>query len=225
MKMDVVILAAGKGNRLKPLTNKTPKTLIKIGDKPIIEMILDSLPENKIKNVFVVTKHLEDKINKYLQIKKTKYKFSIETITQGEEKGTYGALLSSKKYIGDWFMVLNGDDIHSKKYISRFFNNQIIIGVSKKISNYFEVIFDKEKNFEKFERMSKKKNKYIATGCYTLDKDFFKLTPEKTSEGEFGIPQTIEANLDKLKPKILIEKDWHQLNTLKDLEYLNKIFK
>jgi len=223
--MDVVILAAGKGNRLKPLTNKTPKTLIKIGDKPIIEMILDSLPENKIKNVFVVTKHLEDKINKYLQIKKTKYKFSIETITQGEEKGTYGALLSSKKYIGDWFMVLNGDDIHSKKYISRFFNNQIIIGVSKKISNYFEVIFDKEKNFEKFERMSKKKNKYIATGCYTLDKDFFKLTPEKTSEGEFGIPQTIEANLDKLKPKILIEKDWHQLNTLKDLEYLNKIFK
>lgn len=223
--MDVVILAAGKGNRLKPLTNKTPKALIKLGDTAIIEMILDSLPENKIKNVFIITKHLEDRINKYLKGKKTKYKFNIETITQGEEKGTYGALLSSKKYIGDWFVVLNGDDIHSKKYISRFFNNQIIIGVSKKISNYFEVIFDKEKNFEKFERISKKKNRYIATGCYTLNKKFFKLTPEKTSEGEFGIPQTIEANLDKLKPKVLIEKEWHQLNTLEDLKYLNKIFK
>lgn len=223
--MDVVILAAGKGNRLKPITKETPKSLIELGGKTIIEMILDSLPGNKVNNVFIITKHLEGKITKYLKSKKTKYKFNIETITQGEEKGTYGALLSSKKYVGDWFVVLNGDDIHSKKYISRFFNNQILIGASKKISNYFEVIFDKEKNFKKFERASKKKNRYIATGCYTLNKNFFKLTPEKTSEGEFGIPQTIESNIVKLNPKILIEKGWHQLNTLEDLEYLNKIFK
>lgn len=222
MKMDVVILAAGKGNRLKPITDRVPKPLITLGGKTVLERILNSIDQSKTERVFIVTKHLEEKIEKFINKNKQKYSFEIIKITQGEEKGTYGALLSVKKHLRGWFVITNGDDIHLKKYFLEFFKNKNQIGICKKESRYFEVIFDKKNNFKKFERNSENKKRYIATGCYTLNSLFFDLKPEKTSEGEFGIPQTIESNLQSLKPKVVIENKWYQLNTKEDLTSLKK---
>lgn len=222
MKIDVVILAAGKGNRLKPITDKTPKSLIKIGGECILKKTLDGLDPNKVGDVFIITKHLEEKIENFIEKNRKKYLFNIIKISQGKIKGTYGALASVKKLLSGWFIVINGDDIHSAKDLKKFFKEKNQIGVSKKESKYFEVIFDKNKNFKKFKRDSQNKKRFIATGCYTLNKEFFNFKPEKTSEGEFGIPQTIESNISKIKPKVVIENNWDQLNTHQDLDYLRE---
>ena len=72
MKMDVVILAAGKGNRLKPITDRVPKPLITLGGKTVLERILNSIDQSKTERVFIVTKHLEEKIEKFINKNKQK---------------------------------------------------------------------------------------------------------------------------------------------------------
>ena len=61
-----IILAAGFGTRMQPLTFKTPKPLIKIDNKPIIFYILEELRKNNIKNCFINTHHLSEKIEEYI---------------------------------------------------------------------------------------------------------------------------------------------------------------
>jgi NDP-sugar pyrophosphorylase family protein len=223
--MDVIILAAGKGNRLKPLTDKTPKSLIKLGKKTILENILDSLPEKKIKNVFIVVGHLSEKIETFLAKTKKNYLFEINTIKQKKLNGTYAAIRLAKNRLSDWFVVLGGDDLHGKKDLEKFFTKKMILGVSYKDSRYFKVDFDKKNRFLGFERQGQKSKRYIATGSYTLHKSFFDLKPEKTIENEYGIPQTIEKNIKELKPIVIKEHSFHQLNTFEDLELLKAKYK
>lgn len=223
MKMDIVILAAGKGNRLKPITDKTPKPLIKIKGKTILERIFESLDPVKTGNVFIITKHLEEKIKFFVE-KKLKSNLKVKCISQGKKRGTLGALLSAKKQLKDWFIVVNGDDLTSTKDLQKFYVKKNIIGIHKKESNYFEVIFNKDKKFKRFDRKSNKKIRYVATGCYTLNKKFLELKPEKTTENEFGIPQTIEKNINTIKPFISIQKQWHQINTKEELEKVKFFF-
>ena len=67
-----IILAAGFGTRMQPLTFKTPKPLIKINNKPIIFYILEELRKNNIKNCFINTHYLSEKIEKYINTYKKK---------------------------------------------------------------------------------------------------------------------------------------------------------
>ena len=60
--MKAVILAAGKGTRLYPLTDKTPKPVLPVGGRPLLEWMLDRVKEAEINEVLIVTNYLEDQI-------------------------------------------------------------------------------------------------------------------------------------------------------------------
>lgn len=64
--MKALILAGGLGSRLKPLTDDTPKSLIKVGEKTILGRIIDSLLENKVDNIVILTGYFEDKIKEFI---------------------------------------------------------------------------------------------------------------------------------------------------------------
>lgn len=109
--MQAVILAAGQGVRLAPLTDTTPKPMIEIGGKPIIDHTLASLPD-AVSEVFVVIGHLGEQIKKHLGDEFNGR--SIKYIEQTELNGTGGAIKLLEHELEDKFLVLNGDDLYSK---------------------------------------------------------------------------------------------------------------
>lgn len=106
--MKAVILAAGEGKRMRPLTLKTPKPLLKVNGKPIIDYILESLP-NGISEVVIVVKYLGDKIKKHIG-KKNRH-MDIKYVL-GSDKGSAYSFMAAKKYLdNERFLVIHGDDI------------------------------------------------------------------------------------------------------------------
>jgi NDP-sugar pyrophosphorylase family protein len=91
--MKAVILAAGEGTRMRPVTLETPKPLIEINGEKIIDKIFNSLPD-EIDEVILVVEYLKDKIIDYVGLNfKNK---TVEYSVQNSTKGTYGALLSAR---------------------------------------------------------------------------------------------------------------------------------
>ncbi|MDO8743405.1 MAG: nucleotidyltransferase family protein, partial [Candidatus Azambacteria bacterium] len=103
-----VILAGGKGERLHPLTKDVPKSLIKIGGKPIIEHQIQLLEEQGIKEIWLLLGYMGEKIKNYL---KDGRKWNVEIHYEQEKKplGTAGALLQLTDKIKEDFLVLSGD--------------------------------------------------------------------------------------------------------------------
>jgi len=74
--MKAIILAAGFGNRMRPLTNTIHKTLIKIGNETIIERIINGLIANRIKDIVIVTGYLADTLKDYLLSRHSQINFT-----------------------------------------------------------------------------------------------------------------------------------------------------
>jgi dTDP-glucose pyrophosphorylase len=97
----VVIMAGGLGTRLRPLTLECPKPLLKVGDKPLLEIILDTLEEQGFQNFYISVNYLADRIREYFGDR-------VNYLTETEKMGTAGSL-SLLPDIGEPVMVINGD--------------------------------------------------------------------------------------------------------------------
>ena len=140
--MKAVILAAGQGTRLLPLTKETPKPLIKISGIPIINRIFDSLPE-EIDEVIVVVEHLKDKIKSH--IGNNFYNKKVSYVDQMYMKGTFGALISAKDTLveNERFLVINGDDIHDKEELRKYLEYPRSFGIQKMhMPGYYDIQCD-----------------------------------------------------------------------------------
>src|SRR4030042_6196510 len=118
--MQAVILAGGKGRRLEKLSQKLPKSLIKIGDKPVIEHQILLLKKYNIDNVWILTGYLNKQVEKFCGNGK-KWGVQIHHLSEKSPLGTAGALKTLENKINNAFMVISGDvmfDIDIKKFIS-----------------------------------------------------------------------------------------------------------
>ena len=104
--MKAVILAAGEGTRMRPLTEDTPKPLLPVGEKTIIEHNIDLL-EDEVDEIIVVGGYMIDDLKK---------KFSerpyVRIVEQEEALGTAHAALQAKDFIDSKTVIMNGDDIY-----------------------------------------------------------------------------------------------------------------
>src|SRR3989344_3161993 len=112
--MQAVILAAGKGTRMGDLTNGTPKPLLKVLGKTLLERKLDELPSKIDEIIIVVGYHGEQIIDSLGETYKDK---KISYVWQKELKGTGHALWQAKDLLKGRFLVLMGDDIYCKEDI------------------------------------------------------------------------------------------------------------
>ncbi len=106
--MKAMILAAGFGTRLRPITKTIPKPLIEINGKPLIVHTLDALKKAGIKNVIINLHHLGDMIRQRLK-DGSQFGLVIQYSTEHEIKGTGGALLFASKFLDEPFFLINGD--------------------------------------------------------------------------------------------------------------------
>ena len=106
--MKAVILVAGKGTRMEPLTSGCPKVMLQVANKPILEHILNSAIEAGIEGFVFITGYLEEQIKEYFG-DGSKWGVSIEYVQQKEQLGTANAIGCAKNYVDGSFLVLNGD--------------------------------------------------------------------------------------------------------------------
>ncbi|WP_178983880.1 nucleotidyltransferase family protein [Winogradskyella helgolandensis] len=107
-KIDVVIMAGGKGKRLMPLTENTPKPLLKIGNKPIIEYNTDRLGAFGIKHINITVNYLSDQIISYFE-ENNKHRIDFNYIKESKSLGTIGALKLIENFKNDYILVMNAD--------------------------------------------------------------------------------------------------------------------
>ena len=108
--MKAIILAGGKGERLRPLTLNTPKSLIKIQGRTITEHLLDLFKRFNITDIFLSVGHLKEDIKGYFK-DGSGFGVSISYIEEDEPLGTAGPLKKGKEFLKETFIVSNGDEL------------------------------------------------------------------------------------------------------------------
>ena len=105
--MQVIIMAGGKGKRLRPLTDNLPKPLLPINGRPLIDLLIEHAARNGADNIIVCTGYLADKIAEHID--KQGYGLLIREARETKPLGTAGPLLPIKEELEDEFFVLYGD--------------------------------------------------------------------------------------------------------------------
>jgi len=113
--MKAVILAGGKGTRLKPYTTHFPKPLMPVGDKPILEMVLCGLREAGIRDVLVTTGHLSEMIRAYFG-DGSRWGMRVEYTVEDRPLGTAGPIKFVRDQLDSDFLVMNGDVLGDVDY-------------------------------------------------------------------------------------------------------------
>ncbi|MBR8537386.1 nucleotidyltransferase family protein [Carboxylicivirga sediminis] len=108
LPVDVVIMAGGKGERLRPLTNSTPKPMLPLGNKPIIEHNIDRLRSFGIENIYISINYLGEQIKDYFGDGKDKG-LNIQYLEEKEFLGTIGSASMVDQYESPYVLVMNSD--------------------------------------------------------------------------------------------------------------------
>ncbi len=217
--MKAVILAAGKGTRMGHLSHETPKPMLTVLGKTLLEHKLDLLPL-KISEVVIVVGHLRNKIIDHLG---ESYKGKkISYVVQEELKGTAHSLSLCKEHLQneEKFLVIMGDDIYSREDMEEALKYEWSIGVreTESLKGKAKVIFDNEGHIlEIIEKYPSDEQGFICTGMYSLTPKIFDEKMVAIPNGEFGLPQTILSAKGKMKIKAVQCRFWLQITAPEDL--------
>jgi len=111
----VVIMAGGLGTRLQPLTDETPKPLLPVGGKPILETIIETFSKNSFKNFIISVNYKSEMIKEYFGDGE-KFGVNIEYVDETKRMGTAGSLSLMKKSLTECFFVVNADLLTDLNY-------------------------------------------------------------------------------------------------------------
>ncbi len=124
--MQAVVLAAGQGKRLRPLTNDIPKVMLKINGKPLLQIILEQLKSVGISDIVVVVHYKKDTITDYFGDGE-KFGLKITYVEQKEMKGTGDAVLQAEQFISeDKFICIAGDSLFETDLLQRIIDNPAV---------------------------------------------------------------------------------------------------
>ena len=196
-----LILCAGLGERLKPLTLKTPKPLLEVNSITVLERCINLIIKFGVKKIFINTFHLSNKIFDF--IKNKKFPIDIQLIEDGEKiLDTGGGILNmienSKE---NDFIIFNPDTLWQKNYLNEIIEMQNFY-LSNKLDNILllankNLSFDKELkgDFKLINNLLKKNqnNDFIYIGCQILNRSLF----EKYKVKNFSISEIWNELLKK----------------------------
>lgn len=122
LPIDAVLMAGGKGERLRPLTEKTPKPLIKIGNKCIIDYNIDSLLSYGLNHISVTVNYLREQIEEHFSVSRQGVK--INTVREPKYLGTIGSIKFVEVFYNDTILVMNSDLFTNINYEDFFLHFQ-----------------------------------------------------------------------------------------------------
>lgn len=234
--MEAVVLAAGLGSRLGNLTAKIPKTMLRIGDKRIIEVILEALDKKGVKKIIFVTGHEGRKLREFLT-----ENFDLECLFvhnyRYKETNNIYSLFLALNHVSDDFYLINSDVLFHPKILEKIEGEEFLVVVdeSKKLGKEeMKVIAESGRIL----KIGKYIDPEIATGEYIgvskipkkcLDKllDCVKITIDRFGDNQF-YEEAFQLYL-YLAGDILYTSTnglpWIEVDSYEDLAIARKIFK
>jgi mannose-1-phosphate guanylyltransferase len=194
-----VIIAGGLGTRLRPLTNNTPKPMLPIGEKPILEHLVNWTKKGGIKSVILCVSYLRESIEDYFG-NGEKFGVKIEYAISKKQLATAGQLKTAEKFIDDDFVCMYGDSIFNFSLRSMIKQHSIKKPfVTMSLNEYkttlpYGVIETSKKgkvvNWN--EKPEIKAN--VNMGCYIMNPQVFNLIPKNKS---YGMDDVIKKAMKK----------------------------
>lgn len=190
--MQCVIVCAGKGTRMSPLTDTCPKPLIQVNGKPILEYIVEALP-SEIDELVLIVGYLKEQIiaycgEKYLG-KKVVYR-----VQENHVGGTGDALLCARDVLHGKFLFMYGDDIHGKETLEEaVLCEYAILGTYSDTPERYGVLVPNEDGTLK-EILEKPKNppsNLINIGGFVIDESIFEYSVPISESGELYVTDMI----------------------------------
>lgn len=224
--MQAVILAAGRGTRLRPLTYHVPKPLIRINGQNILEHNLNQLPQ-EIDECLIVVSYLGEQIINHFGSNYADKK--ITYIKQTKLLGTGHALHACRSWLNDRFLVMMGDNIYCREDIKNCLRYKQCL-LAEEVNGKFtggRIILNRDKILADIKEGTHHQNKsLINTALYVLTKNFFdyKLVPLRDKK-EYGLPQTIVTMVRQQPVAIVKASFWLQITDLPSLKNAAKILR
>ncbi|MDO8577361.1 MAG: sugar phosphate nucleotidyltransferase [Candidatus Wildermuthbacteria bacterium] len=220
--MQAVIIAAGLGKRMRPLTLKKPKPLLNIAGKPVLRRTLDQLAGLVDEVILVVGykgKMIKQRFGSLYKDMRIRY------VWQKNPLGTGAAAKKAFPYLKGDFLLLHGDDLYERKDIQKVLKKRpsILLGRVKNPSQ-FGVVETKGKRVESItEKPKNPKSTLVNTGMYCLPLSVLKTNIKKSKRGEYEFTDYVEQFVKKNALFFFVTKNWIPLSTPQSLEEVRKI--
>jgi UDP-N-acetylglucosamine diphosphorylase / glucose-1-phosphate thymidylyltransferase / UDP-N-acetylgalactosamine diphosphorylase / glucosamine-1-phosphate N-acetyltransferase / galactosamine-1-phosphate N-acetyltransferase len=169
--MQAVILAAGEGKRLRPLTRNRPKSLIPVANTPIIDYPIRALAECGIRDIIVVVGYRKEHMIRYLD----RLDIPIQIVEQNKQIGTADALMSAEPLIKGDFLVVPGDNYIDAASIVKIrdHTNALLVKEHPYPSNFGVVIMKNNEVSCILEKPEHAPSFIVSTGIFSLNRSFF----------------------------------------------------
>jgi UDP-N-acetylglucosamine diphosphorylase / glucose-1-phosphate thymidylyltransferase / UDP-N-acetylgalactosamine diphosphorylase / glucosamine-1-phosphate N-acetyltransferase / galactosamine-1-phosphate N-acetyltransferase len=240
--MKAIILTAGEGTRMRPLTITKPKTMLQVGGKPILQYNIESLRDAGVKDITLVVGYHEEVIKDHFR-DGTNFGVKISYVTQEKRLGTAHAIGSTRDHISGKFIILNGDIIVDpiliteliNKYNSENARSMLVLTEVEDPSAFGVVEMDGDRIIKIVEKPLPEEapSNLINAGIYIFDDEIFNAIDltVKSERGEYEITDSLQLQMNDgekvlgLRSKnnwIDIGRPWELLDVnehfLKDLE-------
>ncbi|MCX7548857.1 nucleotidyltransferase family protein [Xanthomarina sp. F1114] len=180
---DAIIMAGGEGKRLRPLTETTPKPLLKVGGKPIIEYNIDRLQQVGIKNITLSINYLGEQLKGYFGNGGNR-KLNIQYVKEDKPLGTIGSILLVNDFFHDDIIVMNSDlltNIDFKDFYKLFKDSgadMAVAATSYNVDIPYGVLEADDSNKVLSLKEKPRYTYYSNAGIYILKKDLLKMIPQ-----------------------------------------------
>jgi len=213
--MQAVILAAGEGKRVRPLTRSRPKVMIPVANRPIIEYVIEALEKNGIREIIVVAGYRKEQVTRFLN----QLDIQIEVVVQQKQLGTAHALKCAESHITGDFLLLPGDNYIDALSIGRIKEqkNALLVKEHPSPSNFGVVLLKDGYVTQIIEKPEHSPSFMVSTGIFSLTKEFFSYIYEN------DVTDAVSGMLNSGKRlKAVIADDWHDAIYPWDLLKMNK---
>lgn len=212
--MDAVILAAGLGTRLRPHTLTTPKPLLPVQGRPILDWTLGALPK-QVDRVVVVVHYLAEQVEHYLGGQGHISEWTV--VPQGEPRGTGDALRRCREAIrSPHFLVLNGDDLFGASDLMRLAESRCAVLVhAVDEPRRFGIVFRREDgSLERIEEKPNLQGRQMAnTGAYSFPREVFDIELRQSPRGEYEITDYLSTLAGRGRVDVIEATYWFPIGT------------
>lgn len=221
MKLKAIILSAGEGSRMRPLTLTKPKTMLPVAGKPIIQYNIESLRDNGITDILLIVSYKEEIVRNYFG-DGSDFGVNISYKTQKDFLGTANAISYGEDFIDDSIIVLNGDIILDDEIIHEIIKkynylspDTLMLLTEVEDPSAFGVVEIENGNIKNIVEKPKREeapSNLVNAGIYIFNKDIFdKIRETEISErGEYEITDSVSLQIEDNKTVIghKTSKDW-----------------
>ncbi len=234
--MKAVVLAAGLGTRLRPITNEIPKAMVKVADKPLIDYSLEKLRDAGIIDVCLVVGYLQEQLEEYVG-DGSKWGLNVTYVTQEERLGLAHAVNQAKDFVDDSFIVLLSDNLYAnelsdlKSQFEEFGGEAGICVTEVEDPTQFGVVeLEGDKIIKMVEKPKEPPTNLAIVGIYFFKspKLFDIITNLKPSgRGEYEITDAIQGLINQGDEVYAIQMVdwWKDTGTFEDLQEVEKMLK